>query len=368
MSTDVRNDKYWVDAGSFASGLGVPARQMIAPVEFGPLLDGSVPYGRRDELPAPDVVVVHKGRLAELGRVWIEDQLAVLNPAFANEVFVILTRRKTMGPPTDSPHFKSFLGMLKALVGKPTAPPRPFFVYLGDHKALTRTIYGHKMFVDTRDDRFTPHVALDGVWEPWVAVAFRKLIEPGMTVVDIGADNGYYALIAADLVGREGKLVAFEPNPNRAAMMQSSLSVNGMLDRSKIERMDMSGGGMAQWDHSSDASRLAASDEAATVSLDGYFTPGERIDVVKIGTEEAGPAILKGAVRVIDENKDIRIVTKVSSSLFGSTDGNPAELHDVISAMGLKMHRINHDGTLIEKHAVDLANIEGRWDVVLKRQ
>jgi hypothetical protein len=73
-------------------------------------------------------------------------------------------------------------------------------IYLGDYTALTRTIYGHKMYVDTRDVSLAPHLLLDGYWEQWITNIFRELVKPGMTVVDVGANFGYYSVLAASLV------------------------------------------------------------------------------------------------------------------------------------------------------------------------
>jgi energy-coupling factor transporter ATP-binding protein EcfA2 len=93
-------------------------------------------------------------------------------------------------------------------------PMRPHrkVVYLGDHRALVRTAWGHKMFVDTRDLGLAPHLLLDGSWELWVTAAFLTNLREGMTVVDVGANIGYYSLLAASNVGSGGRLVSFEPH------------------------------------------------------------------------------------------------------------------------------------------------------------
>ena len=325
----------------------------------------------------PEGVIIHKGMLTQLGREWLEDQLEALSPAFANEVFVILTRRRFVRRPTDSPHFKSFLGMLKALVKEPPIPSQHMSVYLGDHKALARTIYGHKIFVDTRDIGLTPHIMLDGVWKQWVTDTLRAIIKPRMTVVDIGANVGYHALLAAALVGQHGKLIAFEANPKLAEMMHATLSVNGFLDRVVIEnRAVHSKSGAVPFSESSlyasdvgalHKGRIQMIDVTAT-SLDEYFHAGERIDVLKIDAEGSEPAIFKGAERVVRENKDIQIIMQFAPSLFKSSHATSTEFYDVICAAGLKIHRINRDGTLSEHPLGDLERIDQHWDVLLRRR
>jgi FkbM family methyltransferase len=48
-------------------------------------------------------------------------------------------------------------------------------------------------------------------WEPEATEIFIKNLKPGMTVIDIGAQFGYYTLLAAKRVGKTGQILAFEP-------------------------------------------------------------------------------------------------------------------------------------------------------------
>ena len=48
----------------------------------------------------------------------------------------------------------------------------------------------------------------------------QKLLHSGMTMVDVGAHIGYYSLLAAKLVGEEGKVYAFEPDPLNYSLLK----------------------------------------------------------------------------------------------------------------------------------------------------
>lgn len=58
----------------------------------------------------------------------------------------------------------------------------------------------------------------------------RDLLEPGDTVVDVGAHRGSFALLASRLVGRRGKVVCFDGNPNNAAHLDSDIAANGIAN------------------------------------------------------------------------------------------------------------------------------------------
>jgi FkbM family methyltransferase len=53
---------------------------------------------------------------------------------------------------------------------------------------------------------------------------FKSTLKPGMTVLDVGANIGYFSAIAAGLVGSEGSVYAFEPVPECFARLQRNLS------------------------------------------------------------------------------------------------------------------------------------------------
>ena len=75
-----------------------------------------------------------------------------------------------------------------------------------------------------------------GTHEPDLQVCLPRFIKPGMTVFDIGANIGFFAIAAADLVGQSGKVVAFEPNPAVVTRLRKNLELNGLADRLKVEQ------------------------------------------------------------------------------------------------------------------------------------
>ncbi len=42
----------------------------------------------------------------------------------------------------------------------------------------------------------------------------KRVVKPGMVVLDIGANIGFYTRIFSKLVGKEGRVYAFEPERN----------------------------------------------------------------------------------------------------------------------------------------------------------
>lgn len=110
-------------------------------------------------------------------------------------------------------------------------------VYIGNGVVLCRVLGRYKFYVTASDVGFGAHLMLDGVWEGWLTVFMARLIKPGMTVVDVGANHGYYTVLFADLVGPEGRVAAIEPHPVTARLLRMSVDVNGFHQRVKVAEM-----------------------------------------------------------------------------------------------------------------------------------
>lgn len=67
-----------------------------------------------------------------------------------------------------------------------------------------------------------------GEFDPWVDETLRRLARPDELALDIGANIGATALVLADAVGDQGKVIAFEPHPVSAGLLRSNLSVNSL--------------------------------------------------------------------------------------------------------------------------------------------
>jgi hypothetical protein len=65
----------------------------------------------------------------------------------------------------------------------------------------------------TDDTGFGSHLLLEGYWEMWLTIFFARHLHPGITVIDVGANFGYYSVLFGALVEDTGHIYAVEPNP-----------------------------------------------------------------------------------------------------------------------------------------------------------
>ncbi|WP_168176273.1 FkbM family methyltransferase [Novosphingobium sp. PC22D] len=111
---------------------------------------------------------------------------------------------------------------------------------MGDRTVLCRILGDNKFFVFSDDAGLAPHLIFDGYWEFWLTRYFAEMIQPGDTVIDIGANVGYYSVLAAELVSGTGRVVAIEPNPEVYALLARNMGVNGFASRSEARNFALS--------------------------------------------------------------------------------------------------------------------------------
>ena len=251
-------------------------------------------------------------------------------------------------------------------------------IYLGDHTALTRTIYNQKIFVDTRDLSLAPHILLDGYWESWITKVFTSLLQPGMTAVDVGANIGYYSLLAGAHVGDTGKVFSFEANPAVFRLLAKSMEVNGFFGRSELVNkgvMDKAGEltFSSLRDHHGSSSFFMSPEVAEQfhdkiekisvpcISLDEFFRGRpESVDVIKIDAEGAENNIIAGAVEVIGRNPQIKILMEYTAR------NRPAV--EQLTSLGFNMWNIEQDSSLKPVSVLELDSKPGLEMLLFARE
>ncbi len=81
--------------------------------------------------------------------------------------------------------------------------------------------------LDPEDRVMTEYILRFGEWERAETATIRSLLRPGDTFIDVGANFGWYTVIASDVVGNDGRVIAFEPAPAALALLRHNIQANG---------------------------------------------------------------------------------------------------------------------------------------------
>ncbi len=173
-------------------------------------------------------------------------------------------------------------------------------------------VHGFQMYASPEDWAVGKFIIQHRSHEPHVTEAVRNILKPGMVAVDIGANIGYFTLLAASIVGPAGRVYAFEPNPSNCALIQLSAEVNhfehvelfpfALADKPRMVILNSSA--------STGSTRpLAGIEEFATstvlraVSLDATLPAVQRLDVLKIDIDGGEGLAMRGAANTIRRHK-----------------------------------------------------------------
>ena len=87
--------------------------------------------------------------------------------------------------------------------------------------------YGTRLQVYLGND-LSRQIYVAGCIDPNEFAFLDRLLQPGMTFFDIGANEGIYSVFAAKRVGRKGKVWAFEPSGRELERLRRNLKLNGL--------------------------------------------------------------------------------------------------------------------------------------------
>ena len=317
--------------------------------------------------PGHAVLALHKGQTHDIDPKVLFEALVHGRVMFANDVFVVIGPGAAARADLVQTHVPALVDALaRTLAPRPAdpeptaAPPAPRqAIYLGNETLLTTLTTGEKIYLDAADISLTPHIALDGYWETWITRAFLAAIQPGMRVVDVGANCGYYTLLACTAVGPTGSVVAIDANPRMTALVENSLSVNGFRDRARAINaavLDSEGTvsfavprrykGSATYMRSAvDFSTFGDTHdliEVPAAPLDRLI--GEQpVDVMKIDAEGAEPLILRGSLELFRRAERLSLFMEFAPAFFEDVISG-SELLDQLESVGFSASIIDSDG------------------------
>jgi FkbM family methyltransferase len=148
-------------------------------------------------------------------------------------------------------------------------------------------------------------------YEPATFEFLRANCRPGATALDIGAHLGLFSVVLGRLAGPAGKVFSFEPTPFTRSALETTIRLNGLVDRVEVRAEAVArktgtalfhdtGNVVSNANSLVATSRSSAGIEVPTISIDEFSeSRGLKVDLLKIDVEGAECAVLQGARQVI---------------------------------------------------------------------
>ena len=247
------------------------------------------------------------------------------------------------------------------------------------------TVDGLKIYLDPKDQVITRSTLVYGEWEIGESAEMRRLIRPGDTVVDVGANVGWYTLLASSRVGDSGRVIAFEPAPGSLSLLRKSIAANQLSNVTVETRALWNGrGSITLHIHETnrggnsileDPGRTVAV-EVETISLDEYL--GDRqseIGLVKIDVEGAEGLVLAGMRETLRKRLPRTMIVEFNPSAVRRTGLNPEDVVHRVLVQGYHVRTLDvwsgKSNLMDETAAIDLSKrmeASATWtDLVFER-
>lgn len=204
-----------------------------------------------------------------------------------------------------------------------------------------------KIFVRRSDFFIGRAIADEKKYEPHVGRQIEQTLSMGSCFVDIGANIGYFTLMAAAIVGQQGKVFAFEPNRNNCMLIAQSVAENGfdhvrifpyaVAEKEQLFLLEAaelnSNGTLAEFDSNTVVNNSSVQ-QVRAVTVDDTLDSAPKIDLIKMDIEGSEPRAWLGMLGVVRKDRPV-IIFEFSPELIFQTSHIEADVFlDMVRAEG----------------------------------
>jgi len=192
------------------------------------------------------------------------------------------------------------------------------------------------------NDNFISKEIMKGSFEPEVKRFIENTLEPGDVFIDIGANLGYYTLIASRMIGANGCVFAFEPEPTAFHLLNMNITINELYNiTAENKAVSDKEDEIELWISSINfgGSKIIGSPpnimtkiKVESVSLDNYFKDFTKsIKLIKIDVEGAENLVIRGSRKILSKNRDIQVIMELWPY-------NEQEVYGIMGDLGFSSH------------------------------
>lgn len=178
----------------------------------------------------------------------------------------------------------------------------------------------------------------------------RRVLRPGMTFVDVGANLGYYTALASRLVGASGSVFAFDPSEYAFPRLSRMIEVSGLANVRAFQcgLADTAGerllfGAVDEDNYDMHTATMVPNDDPhrAVVRTDTLDHMAEqlnieKIDFMKIDVDGFEPLVLQGAAGLLAERRISHIMFECTEERFNRMNSSTAELVEQLASKGFR--------------------------------
>jgi FkbM family methyltransferase len=235
-----------------------------------------------------------------------------------------------------------------------------------------------QLYVHGEQDQYVSRrIREQGVWEPCETELLLSILQPGDVFVDVGANIGYFSVLAASVVGASGAVFAFEPDPDNFALLCANAALNAVDDRISAVHgglSDSAGAGrlFLSEDNLGDHQIYAGDEARASLPVTLYngsdYLAGrlQRLDLLKVDTQGSEFQVIAGLLPLLRGlEQSPRILVELTPYALRQAGASGRALIESLATLGQPMWIVDHiEQQLAPSSAEALALWCDNWDAV----
>jgi FkbM family methyltransferase len=214
-----------------------------------------------------------------------------------------------------------------------------------------KTYFGSTMLLNLRE-KLSWHIFATGRWETAESATLEKTLKTAHTFYDIGANIGYFSLMASNIIGSSGKVYAIEASPKNVSSLQQNILLN---NHSNIivypyGLSHHTGSGLINQHAESGMSSFLPNfktEEQYTVPLIPLdeLIRAEHLqppDVIKIDVEGMELDVIRGMKSTLSANRHITLLVEITAEFLESQGDSEIELYKILFDYGFRKSQLIH--------------------------
>ena len=241
-----------------------------------------------------------------------------------------------------------------------------------------------QLYVHGEQDQFVSRrIREEGVWEPYETSLLLELLRPGDVFVDVGANIGYFSVLAASVVraegaeGAEGAVFAFEPDPDNFRLLQANAALNAQqncITTVPAALSDSTGEGrlFLAADNLGDHQVYAGEETRPSIAIallqgSEYLEDRvQRVDLIKVDTQGSEFHVIAGLLPLLLRlQRKPRIIIELTPHALRQAGASGRALIESLAQLGQPMWIIDHMAHCLHASSAQaLALWCDNWDTV----